>query len=378
VAALLQRRGASRLLGWAVLAGAAIAWPFFFPKVTHFYGALSAIYALVALSLVVLSGWTGQVSLCQGAFLGIGVYMGQKLLAHNVPVLVAVVVVAAIGAAVSLLIGVPSLRLRGVYLTIVTLAFAAACEKFVFPLSFIRGSHAADVPRPPVFGLSTHSDRGLYFVVLGVFAVALLLAANIRRSDAGRALFAIRDSEDAATALGIKVAPYKIGAFALSAALATVAGLFYGMLIQATPGGDQFGVLQSLFLLALPVLGGLELLGGAVIGGALLATAQPAVNTFHIRLFLASGVLVVLVTLSGFDGITGLARSAWRSLREQLSPTAKVRYGSFVPEDPAVAEATKAPPRVRLRVPGGLVPGSRVTVRIDSPPAVAAMGSDKS
>jgi len=348
-----------------VFAAAAVAWPFFFPKVTHYYGALSAIYALVALSLVVLAGWTGQVSLCQGAFLGIGVYTGQKLLSHGVPVLVAVLIVAAIGAAVSLLIGVPSLRLRGVYLTIVTLAFAAACEKFVFPLKFIRGSHAADVPRPPVFGLSTQSDRGLYFVVLGVFGVALLIAANIRRSDAGRALFAIRDSEDAASALGIKVAPYKIGAFALSAALATVAGLFYGMLIQATPGGDQFGVLQSLFLLALPILGGLELLGGAVVGGALLATAQPAVNAFHVRLFLASGVLVVLVTLSGFDGLTGAARTAWRSLREQLSPKASIRYGSFVPEDAAAVAAATARPRLRLRVKGAeLAPGSRVTATV--------------
>jgi branched-chain amino acid transport system permease protein len=212
--------------------------------------------------------------------------------------------------------------------------------------------------------LSTHSDRGLYFVVLGVFFVALLVAANIRRSDAGRALFAIRDSEDAATALGIKIAPYKIGAFAFSAALATVAGLFYGMLIQATPGGDQFGVLQSLFLLALPVLGGLELLGGAIIGGALLATAQPAVNAFHVRLFLASGVLVVLVTLSGTDGITGLARIVWRSLKEQLSPEAQVRYGSFVPEDPAAAASIQAPARVRLRLSSAPAPGSRVRVRV--------------
>ena len=361
---LLQRKGTARLAGWTVIVAAALAWPFFLPKVTHFYGALSAIYALVALSLVVLSGWTGQVSLCQGAFLGIGVYIGQKLLAHGVPVLVAVVLVALVGAAVSLLLGVPSLRLRGVYLTIVTLAFAAACEKYVFPLRFIRGFHAQDVPRPPVFGLSTHSDRGLYFVVLGVFFVALLVAANIRRSDAGRALFAIRDSEDAATALGIKIAPYKIGAFAFSAALATVAGLFYGMLIQATPGGDQFGVLQSLFLLALPVLGGLELLGGAIIGGALLATAQPAVNAFHVRLFLASGVLVVLVTLSGTDGITGLARIVWRSLKEQLSPEAQVRYGSFVPEDPAAAASIQAPARVRLRLSSAPAPGSRVRVRV--------------
>ena len=352
-----------RTLALAGAAVAAVAWPFFTSKTIHFYGALSAIYALVALSLVVLAGWTGQVSLGHAAFLGFGVYIGQKVLADGVPVLVAVILVALFGVVISLALGVPSLRLRGVYLTIVTLAFGAACQHYFFQLKVVRGYHSATVPRPSVLGFSMQGNRALYFLVLAVFAVALWIAYNLRRSDTGRALFAIRDSEDAAQALGIRIAPYKIGAFALSAALATVAGLFYGMLYGATPGPEQFGILQSFFLLALPVVGGLESLAGAVIGGTFLATGQPLVNVFHIRLFLASAVALILVAGSRFDGVTGMARELGVTVKRALSPGDALRYGSFVPHGPEVANGHA---HGLARVRGSLPPGSILRLRIKS------------
>src|SRR5439155_2054880 len=133
--------------GIAVIVVVAIAWPWVLPETTHFYGVLSIVYGLVALSVTVLAGWTGQISLGQAAFLGIGTYAGQKLLIHHVPLVLTIPMVAALGGLVSLALGVPSLRLRGVYLTIVTLAFGAACEKFVFPLREVRGAKAGPVPR---------------------------------------------------------------------------------------------------------------------------------------------------------------------------------------------------------------------------------------
>jgi len=350
-----------RIVALSVVAVIALVWPLFTSKTIHFYGALSVIYALVALSLVILAGWTGQVSLGHAAFLGFGTYIGQKVLSAGVPVPIAVLTVAAFGAVISLALGIPSLRLRGVYLTIVTLAFGAACQRFFFQLESIRGFHSSTVPRPDVLGFSTKSDQGLYYVVLVVFALGLLMAWNLRRSDTGRALFAIRDSEEAAQALAVRIAPYKIGAFALSAALATTAGLFYGMLYGATPGPDQFGILQSFFLLALPVVGGLESLAGAAIGGIFLATAQPLVNVFHIRLFLATSVALILVALSGYDGVTGMAKAMFASVRDALGGKERVRYGSFVPE--AVAE-TNGKAHVRVRMKGTAVPGSVVRLRV--------------
>ncbi|MHB8464010.1 MAG: branched-chain amino acid ABC transporter permease [Acidimicrobiales bacterium] len=354
---------AQRLGLIGTLGAAGLLWPLFTPKIDHFYGVLSATYALVALSLVILVGWTGQVSLCHAAFLGFGCYVGQKLLAHGVPVLVAILVVAAFGAVISLALGVPSLRLKGVYLTIATLAFGAACQRYFFQLSFIRSYRASVVPRPPIFGLSMASDRALYYLVIATFAVALLVAYNLRRTDFGRTLFAIRDSEAAAQAMAVSIAPYKIAAFALSAAFATVAGLFYGMLYQATPGADQFGVLQSFFYLAMPVLGGIEVLVGAVFGGAFLATAQPVVNLFHIRLFLASSGALILMLLSGYDGVAGMLTRFARTVREALAGSHEqaTRYGSFLPEDSAV---DSRPPRLTISVGRPLPDGTLVSARV--------------
>ncbi len=311
---------------------------------------------------MILAGWTGQVSLGHAAFLGFGVYIGQKVLTAGVPVPLAVLAVASFGAAVSLVLGIPSLRLRGVYLAIVTLAFGAACQRYFFVLSSIRSYHASVVPRPDVLGLSIKGDRSLYFVVLAVFGLALLVASNLRRSDTGRVWFAIRDSEDAAQSLAIRIAPYKIGAFALSAALATTAGLFYGMLYQATPGPDQFGVLQSFFLLALPIVGGLESLAGALVGGAFLATAQPLVNALNVRLFLASGIALIVVALSKVDGVTGMVRSMVDTVRIELAPADRARYGSFVPDE--LMGSANGSPHVEVRVDGIPPPGSLVRLRV--------------
>ncbi|MEW6475075.1 MAG: branched-chain amino acid ABC transporter permease [Actinomycetota bacterium] len=344
----------------AVLAIAAVGWPWVLPESTHFYGVLSVAYALVALSLTVLSGWAGQISLCQAAFLGIGVFLSAPLLDAGLPLPLVLLIAGAAGAAVSLVIGLPSLRLRGVYLAVVTLAFGAAAEKYFFPL---RGYDAKPVARPTILGMSTASERNLYLVAVAVLGIALLVAGNLRRSDVGRALFAIRDSEEAAMAMGIRIARYKLGAFAFSAALATVAGVLYAVLFLSTPSPAQFGVLQSLFLLALPVIGGLETLAGPIVGGIIMGTSQPVVDAFDLRLFLVSGLLLVSVTLTRRDGLVGLAVRLGRSAREQLAPQTVPCYGSFLPEERTADGDGRAVPRVKLRAPA-LPVGSRLRLRL--------------
>jgi branched-chain amino acid transport system permease protein len=353
----------SRRIPLLLLAAAALLWPLLAPPVAHFYGALSVIYALVGLSLVILIGWTGQVSLGHAAFLGFGCYLGAKMLAAGLPLVLAIPAVAVLGAVISLLLGVPSLRLRGVYLTIATLAFGAACQRFLFVLPSVRGAAAQEVPRVSLLGLPTTSDRGLYYVVLLVLAAALLIASNLRRTDVGRVLFAIRDSEQAAQAMAVRIAPYKIGVFAGSAALATVAGLFYGMLFQATPGPDQFGVVQSLFYLAMPVLGGAEALLGAIVGGTFLAVGQPLVNLFDVRLYLVTAVALLAMLLSGYDGVTGLMKAFSRKVAEALRGGEPVRYGSFVPDD-LLSGGSDEPPTVRVVSDAELPAGAVVRARL--------------
>lgn len=356
--------------GFAVLALGLVLWPIFTSETAHFYGSLSAIYALVGLSLVILVGWTGQISLGHAAFLGFGCYIGAKLLNHDVPLVLAVPIIGAVGAAISLVLGIPSLRLRGVYLTITTLAFGLACQRYFFTRPQLREANAEEVPRKSLAGISTQTDRGLYYAVLVVLAIALLLAYNTRRSDVGRVLFAIRDSEAAAQAMAIKIAPYKVGVFAASAALATIAGLFYGMLFRATPGADQFGVLQSLFYLAMPVLGGAEALLGAIVGGSFLATGQPLVNQFDLRIYLATSIVLLLILLSGQDGVMGALHTARRALSEAVRGE-PVRYGSFLPAGEHEPDPAR-PPRINVH-PGAVPPpaGSRVRLRLvyTGPPA---------
>ena len=364
--AVLRRPATLRTALSVALAVVAVGWPFVLPDVDPLLRcAVASSYALVALSLTVLYRLGGADLVVPGGVPRHRVCSWlRRCWTHGVPLPLVLVAAGLVGAAVSLVIGIPSLRLRGVYLAVVTLAFGAAAEKYFFPL---RGYDADPVARPTILGMSTATDRNLYLVALIVLAVALFIAANLRRSDVGRALFAIRDSEEAAMAMGIRIARYKVGAFALSAAFATTAGVLYAMLFLSTPSPSQFGVLQSFFLLALPVIGGLETLAGPIVGGVIMGTSQPMVDAFHLRLFLVSGLLLVGVTLARSDGLVGLVQRLVRSAREELAPHTVAVHGSFLPADTVSAEVPDRPARIRVRA-SGPVTGSRVRFRLRSTP----------
>jgi branched-chain amino acid transport system permease protein len=332
-----------RFLTLSLVAAAAVGWPFLAPAGSWFSGGLAVSYAFVALSLVVLSGWTGQISLGQAAFYGFGVYLIRPVLNAGVPAPLALLVIAVAGAAISLVLGVPSLRLKGVYLAIATLAFGAMCQNYLFNQDIISGGTAAQlIPRPS--GLE--STRSFYLASLVPLVLALLVVRQLRRSDVGRVLIAMRDSEDAAQSLGVRLEPYKIGVFAFSAALACIGGGLYGMLIGATPSGTNFGVLQSWFFLAMPLVGGLQSVAGAVVGGAMFAAAQPLTNELGVRLYLTSGVLVIMVLLSRTGGVVGLVQSLVAGFRRELA-------GAERQPKPA----PPAPPVIRVAVEDELVVG---------------------
>jgi len=331
----------TRLAPYALLPAAAVVWPFLAPAGAWFSGALAISYAFVALSLVVLSGWTGQISLGQAAFYGFGVYLVRPVLEAGVPALPALLVVGVAGAAISLVLGVPSLRLKGVYLAIATLAFGAMCQNYLFNQDLISGGTASQlIPRPT--GLE--STRAFYLAALIPLALALLVVRQMRRSDVGRVLIAMRDSENAAQALGVRLASYKVGVFAFSAALACIGGAIYGMLIGATPSGTNFGVLQSWFFLAMPVVGGLRSTSGAVVGGALFAAAQPLTNELGVRLYLTSGLLVIAVLLSRADGVVGLLRLLRLGIRRELAEAQERRFA------PLTRPAKPIPAQIRVVV----------------------------
>ena len=297
-----------------------LAWPYLGAPYSVVGDAIQAcIITVVAVSLVLLIGWVGQISLAHAAFVGIGAF-STGLLARgwNVAFPISLVLAALISAAVAAALGVVALRVRGLYLAVATLIFAWIADQYLFRASWlvgVGGSSAVDVSpigtpgAVPYFDLSQR--RSLYYVVLAVAAVAVYAAANIRDSKTGRAFFAVRGSEMAAASLGIDIRRYKLLAFALSGFLAGAAGNLV-MISQKSAVPAQFSFTVSLFYLAVAVVGGLSSLGGAV--GASILFSALAELFFRVRalagwLEVVTACLLSVVLLAYPGGLAAIPAS---------------------------------------------------------------------
>jgi len=228
------------------------------------------IYAIAGLGLMLLAGFTGQISIGHAAFLGVGAYTQAVLAAQGWPLPASMAVAAALSAAVGVVVGLPALRIKGVYLGIATLAFGFIVEEVLARWESVTGGNAGmSVGSADVFGWKADTDMSFYFICLACTVLATLGVLNLLRSPIGRAFIAIRDSEISAQSMGIRLAHYKTLAFALSAALAGIAGALYAHKIRFL-SPDQFGFVQSVDLLLLVVIGGLGSVHGAFLGAAFL------------------------------------------------------------------------------------------------------------
>src|SRR5881296_4678654 len=230
------------------------------------------IYGLCGLSVMVLAGYTGLISLGHAAFLGIGAY-AHVFFAHDLqlPWIVSVALACVITAAAGVLVGLPALRMTGVYLTIATLAFALIIQEIFSRWDRVTGGlKGKPVDKPVLFGFSFASELAFYFLCLAVLIGALWLTANLLRAPTGRAWVAIRDSEIAAQSMGVSLAVYKTMAFAYSAALMGVAGALFAHKIGFL-APDIFTVLLSIQFLLMVVVGGLGSLHGALYGAVFVA-----------------------------------------------------------------------------------------------------------
>ena len=261
----VQRRWYAALLAGVVLLPLAI--PAYLSDMSMVF-----IYGLCGLSLMVLAGYTGLVSLGHAAFLGIGayahVYFTQDL---GLPWIVSVALAAAAAAASGVLVGLPALRMTGVYLTIATLAFALIIQEVFTRWDHVtHGLKGRPVDKPVIFGVSFASDIAFYFLCVAVLIAGLWLTANVLRAPTGRAWVAIRDSEIAAQSMGVHLARYKTLAFAYSAALMGAAGALFAHKIGFM-APDIFTVLLSIQFLLMVVVGGLGSLHGALYGAVFVA-----------------------------------------------------------------------------------------------------------
>jgi branched-chain amino acid transport system permease protein len=228
------------------------------------------IYALIALTLVVLTGWAGQISLAQFSFVGVGAFVAGHLSgAHGQHFLLAALIGMALAAPLGVLVGLPSLRLSGLYLALATLAFALIMDDIVFNRGDVSGGLTGiTVPRPQIFGLSFSGRASLYELVVVIFGLFAVAAYALRQGPMGRRLHILRDSPLAASTLGVNLTVTKLVVFAVCGMVAALGGALYGTLQQAITPLD-FMWSTSLTLLLLVVIGGRSVIIGALTAGAI-------------------------------------------------------------------------------------------------------------
>jgi branched-chain amino acid transport system permease protein len=226
------------------------------------------IYSIVGFGLMMLVGFTGQISLGHAAFLAVGAYTEALMQAAGVPFVVSIACAALFSAAVGVIVGLPALRLKGIYLAIATLAFNVIVEEIITRWESLTGGNAGKHLKPvELFGFALESDAAFYFLCLALTVLCCLGCVNLLRSPTGRAFVAIRDSEISASCMGVNLAKYKTMSFAVSAALTGIGGALYAHKL-AFISPEQFTLLVSIELITIVILGGIGFLHGAVLGAA--------------------------------------------------------------------------------------------------------------
>ena len=292
-----------------------------------------ALYAIVGLSLVVLTGWAGQISLGQVAFFGIGAAIASHVTtALHWDLSVAVVCGGLVGAMAAMIIGIPALRIRGLYLAVITLAFALATSAYFLNPEFMHWLPEGRFQRPVLFGrIALDTETRYYYLALGAILLTLAALKGLRNSRTGRVLIGIRENERAAQAFGVNAVTAKLTAFAFSGFLAAAAG---GIFVhhQQILGLQSYNVAKSFQTFIEVVLGGLGSPMGALIGVGLIEgigyfrNAFPETIQLYLAFFTSSvGVIFILLMLRG-----GLAEAVYM-LRDRLLRLVADRRGVMVP-----------------------------------------------
>ena len=294
-----------------------------------------AAYLIVALSLLVLAGWAGQISLGQFAFVGVGSATGAWMTLHwHIDLLLAMVVAGVIGAVVAIAIGIPALRIRGLFLAVATLGFTFACSSYFLNRNYFHWmpDQFTDLPRLPLFGrLSIDSANRYYYFSYAVLLACIFAVRGLRRSRIGRVLIASRENERGVEAYGINVTRAKLVAFATSGFLAAVAGVLF-VHQQGALYPDLADPQSSIAAFVMVVIGGLGSMTGVFAGAIYLealawfrgSMPQALQGVFQI---MGSGLGLVIILMFLPDGVGSLIyRGRDRLLRELAD-----RRGIIVP-----------------------------------------------
>jgi len=337
---------------WLIRLGivAFLLYPWILPSNWSNMGVRAAIWALALLSLVVLTGWVGQISLAQAAIMGVGAFTAAKVTNHLVLDFPFHAVVAGIaGALVAAGIGIAALRIRGLYLAIATLAFQWMMEaSFLEWHPFSGGFNGIGIRPLHISSYDFSSDRLFFYLAWPVAALLFLFAANLRDSKTGRAWFAIRGSELAASSLGIDVMRYKLIGFAVSGFIVGVAGsINLNFIGQATPLDYNFQ--KSITYLAVAVLGGVGFLGGALVGAFAFVISDQLIFTeigaLRGKIEIAAAALLIFTIIRNPGGLITFRED----LVERIRSAREKRGGRREEPLPVSGGAPQQGPRRRTR-----------------------------
>ena len=317
----------ARLAGLALLVAVALILPSRLSASRLDQVSVGIVFGLAALSLVVLSGWAGTVSLGQMALVGIGSIVAGDVMMHlNLDLFLSLVLAGAAGAAAAVVLGLPALRVRGLYVAVTTLAFAVAANDFFYNPTNFGSELPSSVLRPVLWKrFDLHGEGDLYLLCAGVLALAVVLTRGLRAARPGRAIVATRDNLRAAEAASVPTTRTRLTAFMISGVIAGVAGGLY-VVILGSVGYQTFPPADSITVFSMVVIGGMSSIAGSLAGVALIQWI--GIESPDLQIVLTGvGLLVVLMAFpAGLAGLyervrdralglvarrRGLAVSAW-------------------------------------------------------------------
>jgi branched-chain amino acid transport system permease protein len=321
---------------YAALAVVLVLAPMVTPDYLLGQAVFTGIYVVAGAGLMLLSGYAGQISLGHAAFLAVGAYTSALLEKAGVPFPAAFVAAGLVAAATGVIIGIPALRLSGIYLAIATLAYAFIVTEVLLRWeSVTSGASGINVPKMELFGWRVTSETELYYIVLVIAVLAMFAVRNILRAPLGLAMMAVRDSETAARTMGVPVARVKLTAFALSAALTGIAGALYAHKVPFIEP-EQFNILMSVELLVLIFIGGIGSLHGIVFGAVFVISLPQwiAIAKDYLPAYIAQqpglqaavyGLLLLLFILFEPSGLYGI----WLKIKHYFSMFPFYRKGAM-------------------------------------------------
>ncbi len=304
-----------RLVGIAILVPLLLTLPYSLKWAGPAYALdFGLVVAMATLSISVLA-WIGEITLATLAQMGMGVVGVYFLEQHGVPFAAVLPIMVVASVPVSLVIGVFALRLRGVYFAIATLAFAYLAQKTFFQ-TYLGGQGGFDqiIKRPDY----ASDDYRLYYLIMGSLIAVAVICGVIRRSWIGTRITALRNSEMAFAVLGHSPARYKLFTVCLAGAIATVAGVYYGVLQQVVPA-NYFSPILAVLYFAYAVVGGFGSIGGAIAAGLIFGTLPKYVNSLSEGRFVGydqffAGFLALLIILTTQGGLQEVGRRLWRRI----------------------------------------------------------------